>query len=360
MAPATPNARPSFATSATEPSDTPPVVPGRNHARIVAEIAHEFRPRLDTEGFSAVRNIGAQLRDGAVPCDEPAHTHKRCKMCGNVCHARMTSCSSCCLPFVDRGSWEPATMPRPGGDAYSETDSDTNSDDVDSEEEVNEEVTDPAAPAVDAASVMERRRRERRAGAADKSRQTGGRVTSNDNPADDATTQPWWRDWFGDDRLAPPTHPPGANPVLERAYKTLGVAPGTGEEQVRVAYRKCVRRVHPDSGGSPKELARVHDALEAIDADAWSHGAGAAALRESMLHPRGVHVASAETEPVKPRIFVSLAVYRDPEGRHTLRDAFDRATDPSRIFAGVHWQHICPSPRVWNRCPIGFTPRCTS
>jgi hypothetical protein len=136
MAPATPNARPSFATSATEPSDTPPVVPGRNHARIVAEIAQEFRPRLDTEGFSAVRNIGAQLRTGAVPCDEPVHTHKRCKMCGNVCHARMTSCSSCCLPFVDRGSWEPATMPRPGGDAYSETDSDTNSDDVDSEEEV--------------------------------------------------------------------------------------------------------------------------------------------------------------------------------------------------------------------------------
>ena len=214
MAPATPNARPSFATSATEPSDTPPVVPGRNHARIVAEIAHEFRPRLDTEGFSAVRNIGAQLRDGAVPCDEPAHTHKRCRMCGNVCHARMTSCSSCCLPFVDRGSWEPATMPRPGGDAYSETDSDTNSDDVDSEEDVNEEVIDPAAPAVDAASVMERRRRERRAGAADKSRQTGGPVTSNDNPADDATTQPWWRDWFGDDRLAPPTHPLGANPVL--------------------------------------------------------------------------------------------------------------------------------------------------
>ena len=214
MAPATPNARPSFATSATEPSDTPPVVPGRNHARIVAEIAQEFRPRLDTEGFSAVRNLGAQLRTGAVPCDEPAHTHKRCKMCGNVCHARMTSCSSCCLPFVDRGSWEPATMPRPGGDAYSETDSDTNSDDVDSEEEVNEEVTDSAAPAVDAASVMERRRRERRAGAADKSRQTttppttprhnlGGatgsattashrpRTLSARTPSSNARTKPW-------------------------------------------------------------------------------------------------------------------------------------------------------------------------
>ena len=37
-------------------------------------------------------------------------------------------------------------------------------------------------------------------------------------------------------------------------------------------------------------------------------------------------------------------MYRDPEGRHTLRDAFDRATDPSRIFAGVHLQHILPKP----------------
>ena len=100
MAPATPNARPSFASSAGEPSDTPHV-PGRNHARLVAEIAREFRPRLDTEGFSAVRELGSQLNARGVESndDAPAHTHKRCKMCGNVCHARMNSCSSCCLPL---------------------------------------------------------------------------------------------------------------------------------------------------------------------------------------------------------------------------------------------------------------------
>ena len=46
----------------------------------------------------------------------------------------------------------------------------------------------------------------------------------------------------------------------------------------------------------------------------------------------------------KPRVFVSLAVYRDPEGLHTLKDAFDRASDPSRIFAGVHWQHVLAKP----------------
>jgi len=42
-------------------------------------------------------------------------THKRCRMCGNVCHIRMSSCSSCCLPLMEAGSWEPAHMPRPGG-----------------------------------------------------------------------------------------------------------------------------------------------------------------------------------------------------------------------------------------------------
>ena len=44
-----------------------------------------------------------------------ASTHKRCRMCGNVCHMRMSSCSSCCLPLTEPGAWEPAHMPRPGG-----------------------------------------------------------------------------------------------------------------------------------------------------------------------------------------------------------------------------------------------------
>ena len=345
MAPATPNVRPSFASSAGETSDTPHV-PGRNHARLVAEIAREFRPRLDTEGFSAVRELGSQLNARGVESndDAPAHTHKRCKMCGNVCHARMNSCSSCCLPFVDRGSWEPATMPRPGGDVHSETDSDADSDsDSDSDDETEvDHVTEPTAPAVDAASAMERRRRERRAAAAVASGEPVGGPVASDSA--DTPTRPGWHDWFNRaDRLREaPTHERGLDPALERSYAALGTALGATEAEVRIAYRKCVRRVHPDSGGSPKQLARVHDALEAIDRDAWSHGEGAAALREELSS--SVEPVSTEMGAKKPRVFVSLAVYRDPEGLHTLKDAFDRASDPSRIFAGVHWQHVLAKP----------------
>ena len=345
MAPATPNVRPSFASSAGETSDTPHV-PGRNHARLVAEIAREFRPRLDTEGFSAVRELGSQLNARGVESndDAPAHTHKRCKMCGNVCHARMNSCSSCCLPFVDRGSWEPATMPRPGGDVHSETDSDADSDsDSNSDDDTEvDHVTEPTAPAVDAASAMERRRRERRAAAAVASGEPVGGPVASDSA--DAPTRPGWHDWFnraGRLREAP-THERGLDPALERSYAALGTAFGATEAEVRIAYRECVRRVHPDSGGSPKQLARVHDALEAIDRDAWSHGEGAAALREELSS--SAEPVSTEMGAKKPRVFVSLAVYRDPEGLHTLKDAFDRASDPSRIFAGVHWQHVLAKP----------------
>lgn len=41
-----------------------------------------------------------------------------------------------------------------------------------------------------------------------------------------------------------------------------------------------------------------------------------------------------------PRIFVSIAAYRDPETPHTLRDLFAKAAHPERIFAGVLWQVV--------------------
>ena len=42
----------------------------------------------------------------------------------------------------------------------------------------------------------------------------------------------------------------------------------------------------------------------------------------------------------QPRIFVSVASYRDPETPHTLRDLFAKATHPERLFAGVLWQVV--------------------
>lgn len=54
------------------------------------------------------------------------------------------------------------------------------------------------------------------------------------------------------------------------------------------------------------------------------------------------------------RIFVAVASYRDPECQWTIKDLFEKADDPSRVFAGICWQTVpeedgdcfaAPSPR---------------
>lgn len=42
----------------------------------------------------------------------------------------------------------------------------------------------------------------------------------------------------------------------------------------------------------------------------------------------------------RPRIFVQIASYRDPECQHTVKDLFDKATYPERITVGICWQFI--------------------
>jgi tetratricopeptide (TPR) repeat protein len=39
-----------------------------------------------------------------------------------------------------------------------------------------------------------------------------------------------------------------------------------------------------------------------------------------------------------PRIFVQIPSYRDPECQHTIKDLFDKAAHPKRVFVGVCWQ----------------------
>lgn len=41
-----------------------------------------------------------------------------------------------------------------------------------------------------------------------------------------------------------------------------------------------------------------------------------------------------------PRIFVSVASYRDTECQWTVKDLFDKAADPSRVFVGIGWQFV--------------------
>jgi hypothetical protein len=42
----------------------------------------------------------------------------------------------------------------------------------------------------------------------------------------------------------------------------------------------------------------------------------------------------------RPRIFVNIASYRDPECQWTVRDLFSKARHPERIFVGICWQVI--------------------
>src|SRR5207237_1419144 len=45
-------------------------------------------------------------------------------------------------------------------------------------------------------------------------------------------------------------------------------------------------------------------------------------------------------EGLHDRIFVQIASYRDPECQWTLKDMFEKATIPDRVFAGVAWQYV--------------------
>ena len=55
------------------------------------------------------------------------------------------------------------------------------------------------------------------------------------------------------------------------------------------------------------------------------------------------------------RIFVQIASYRDPECQWTLKDMFEKAANPNRIFAGVVWQYV---PEEDDYCfELTFPPR---
>ena len=47
-----------------------------------------------------------------------------------------------------------------------------------------------------------------------------------------------------------------------------------------------------------------------------------------------------QTTGINDRIFVQIASYRDPECQWTLKDMFEKATNPDRVFAGVVWQYV--------------------
>jgi hypothetical protein len=51
----------------------------------------------------------------------------------------------------------------------------------------------------------------------------------------------------------------------EDAYRMLGLEPGASLEEVRSAYRRLMRKVHPDLGGSPALAALLNAAKKRLD-----------------------------------------------------------------------------------------------
>jgi hypothetical protein len=63
----------------------------------------------------------------------------------------------------------------------------------------------------------------------------------------------------------PPREPSGEAMTAEEAYRILGLDPGASAEEVRDAYHRLIRKVHPDSGGSSALAALINAAREKLD-----------------------------------------------------------------------------------------------
>ena len=52
-----------------------------------------------------------------------------------------------------------------------------------------------------------------------------------------------------------------------QALRILGLEPGASVEDVREAYRRLIRRAHPDLGGSSGLAAMINEAKARLDPD---------------------------------------------------------------------------------------------
>lgn len=76
---------------------------------------------------------------------------------------------------------------------------------------------------------------------------------------------PAWRERFDADVDGGLGGAPGAGAMThEEAHEILGLGPGATEAEIREAHRRLMKRVHPDTGGSPFLAARINEAKDVL------------------------------------------------------------------------------------------------
>ncbi|KUJ82325.1 DnaJ domain-containing protein [Ruegeria profundi] len=76
------------------------------------------------------------------------------------------------------------------------------------------------------------------------------------------SAHPDWRSYTQEDK------PPNLHPLSkEEAYQILGLNAGASAEEIREAYNRLIKRVHPDQGGSAALTAQITEARNILLGD---------------------------------------------------------------------------------------------
>ncbi|MBF0269882.1 MAG: DnaJ domain-containing protein [Alphaproteobacteria bacterium] len=50
----------------------------------------------------------------------------------------------------------------------------------------------------------------------------------------------------------------------EEAYAVLGLKPGASSDEIQIAYKRLIQKMHPDAGGSDALAAQINQARDVL------------------------------------------------------------------------------------------------